>query len=230
MEVASDLVDREMDVTVVGQDSLPFARLFGERVGRAIRALHEGRGVRFRLDAGVARVDHDAVVLADGERLAAERVVAGPGVKPVLGYAGALAKAPDGGLATDAGLRVADGLWAAGDVASPAGWPRIEHWRLAQQHGRVAALNMMGQETAYQGVPFFWSAQAGKRLHSLGHASGWDSVAFDGDTEAFDFVAWYLKDGAVQAALLCGRDQAAATLSHAMRRRLTLPQARELAA
>jgi NADPH-dependent 2,4-dienoyl-CoA reductase/sulfur reductase-like enzyme/nitrite reductase/ring-hydroxylating ferredoxin subunit len=230
MEVASCLAEREMAVTVVGQDAVPFAALFGERVGRALQALHEAKGVSFRLGAKIAQIQPDSVLLPSGERLPADLVVGGTGVRPALDYAPSLSRAEDGGLVTDAGLRVCDGLWAAGDIASPSGWPRIEHWRLAQQHGRIAALAMLGQAETYQGVPFFWSAQAGKRLHSLGHASHWDDVAFDGEVEGFDFTAWYLKDGAVQAALICGRDRAAAILSHAMRRRLALVEARRLVA
>jgi NADPH-dependent 2,4-dienoyl-CoA reductase/sulfur reductase-like enzyme/nitrite reductase/ring-hydroxylating ferredoxin subunit len=226
MEAASALAEREMKVTVVGRDSVPFATLLGDRVGAAIRTLHESKGVEFRLGAKVDRVDQAGVVLASGERLPAGLVVAGLGVSPVLDYAPALKRAGDGGLATDPALRVCEGVWAAGDIASPEGWPRIEHWRVAQQHGRIAALGMLGQAAAYEGVPFFWSAQAGKRLQMLGHASGWEEVAFDGDVEAFDFIVWYLKSGHVQAALICARDREAAILSHAMRADLTLVQAR----
>ena len=133
MEVASALVDRGMQVTVVGQDELPFAKQFGRRVGTAIRRLHEDRGVRFRLGGDVERIGPDTVILKGGGVLAGGLVVAGVGVDPVVDYASGLEKAGDGGLATDATLRVADNLWAAGDIASPAGWERIEHWRLAQQ-------------------------------------------------------------------------------------------------
>jgi NADPH-dependent 2,4-dienoyl-CoA reductase/sulfur reductase-like enzyme/nitrite reductase/ring-hydroxylating ferredoxin subunit len=230
MEAASALAEREMQVTVVGRDAVPFATLLGDRVGAALRTLHESKGVEFRMAAKVDRVERQAVVLASGESLPADLVVAGLGVSPVLDYAPALKRAGDGGLATDASLRVCDGVWAAGDIASPDGWPRIEHWRVAQQHGRIAALGMLGQAAAYEGVPFFWSAQAGKRLQMLGHASGWEEVAFDGDVEAFDFIAWYLKSGHVQAALICARDRAAAILSHAMRSDLTLAQARAVVA
>ncbi len=226
MEAASALAERKMAVTVVGEAALPFAPLFGDRVGAAIRSLHEGKGVALRLGARVERVDQDAVTLAGGERLPATLVLAGLGVAPVLGYAAGLPKAEDGGLVADASLKVADGLWAAGDIVSPSGWPRIEHWRLAQQHGRIAAMGMLGEAASYEGVPFFWSAQGGKRLQSLGHAADWDEVVHDGDVEAFDFTAWYVKDGHVAAVLICGRDRAAAILSDAMRHPLTLAEAR----
>ena len=230
MEAASALADREMAVTVIGRDAVPFARLLGDRVGAAIRALHESKGVTFRLGAKVERIEDGAVTLASNESLPADLVLAGLGVAPSLDYALELDRAKDGGLVTDASLRVTEGLWAAGDIASPDGWPRIEHWRVAQQHGRIAALGMLGQDARYEGVPFFWSAQGGKRLQMVGHASDWEEVAYDGDVEAFEFIAWYVKAGLVQAALLCARDRAAAILSHRMRESLTLEQARALVA
>ena len=165
MEVASALAQRGMKVTVVGEMGLPFAPQFGERIGRAVLALFESKGVQFRLKAAVERVDADAVLLETRERCPASLVVAGTGVKPVLGYAAGLQRAPDGGLVADAGLQVARGVWAAGDIASPVGWPRIEHWRLALQHGRVAALGMLGRTVRYEGVPFFWSQLFDTVLH-----------------------------------------------------------------
>lgn len=226
MEAASALADRGLNVTVIGRDALPFAPILGDRVGAALKGLHEGRGVQFRLAAEIERVEEDAVLLTSGERLPAALVVAGMGVAPVTDYAANLPKREDGSLATDATLRVTDGIWAAGDLASTEGWPRVEHWRLAQQHGRVAALDMLGQGAAYTGVPFFWSAQAGKRLQMVGHASNWDDIAFDGDVSAFDFIAWYLEAGVVRAALIVGNDRASAILSYAMHQDLNLEQAR----
>ena len=231
MEAASALVARGMTVTAVGRDAAsPFDKQFGGRVSAAIRALHESKGVSFRLDAAVAHITPDAVILASGESLAADLVVVGIGVRPVLDYADGLARSPDGGLAADRSLRVVEALWAAGDIVMPQGWPRIEHWRLAQQHGQTAALAMLGQQAEYDGVPFFWSAQHGKRLDYIGHAPKWDEVVFDGDVEGFAFIAWYLADGVVLAALTCAHDRATALLSQALRSPLPLSEARRLVA
>lgn len=44
----------------------------------------------------------------------------------------------------------------AGDVAS-VNAKRIEHWRVAQQHRRRAALGMLGHDVGDRSVPFFWT-------------------------------------------------------------------------
>ncbi len=72
---------------------------------------------------------------------------------------------------------------------------RIEHWRVAQQHARVAALNMAGGDEHYTGVPYFWTYHFGKRFEYLGHASEHDEVVIDGDLDSQAFIAYLMKDG-----------------------------------
>ena len=226
MEVAASLRERGLDVTVVGKEAVPFAKQLGEQVGRAFVGLHEQHGVAFRLGSGVASLagggqggdgQVSAVVLDSGERIAADLVVVGFGVKPATSYAGDLARSDDGGIIVDANLCAAPGLYAAGDIAHfpyrGDGAPvRVEHWRVAEQHGRVAALNMLGQATRYDAVPVFWTIQYMKRLDYVGHAADWDSVVLHGDVGEAAFLAYYVKDGRVAAAVGMGRDQDTAAL------------------
>ncbi len=221
MEVAASLRERGLDVTVVGKEAAPFAKQLGEQVGRAFVGLHERQGVAFRLGRGVASLEGDGqvsgVVLEGGERIAADLVVVGFGVKPATAYAKDLARHDDGGLIVDATLCAAPGLYAAGDIARfphrGDGEPiRVEHWRVAEQHGRVAALNMLGRGARYDAVPFFWTIQYMKRLDYVGHAAAWDSVVLHGDLGKPEFLAYYVKDGRVAAAAGMGRDQDTAAL------------------
>ena len=231
MEAAASLRDLGIAVTVLGTPGLPFARQFGDRVAAAILRLHRSKGVAFRLGAELAGIEGngraEAVLLRSGERIPAGVVVAGLGVRPATGFLRGVRLDDDGAIRVDRGLRAAPGLWAAGDAAAIAdGPPRIEHWRLAQQHGRIAARNMLGQDVVWAGVPFFWSAQHGKRLDYLGHADSWDAEVIDGDLDAFDFIAWYLAGDRVAAMLSCGRESATALMVEALRRPLTLDDAR----
>lgn len=51
---------------------------------------------------------------------------------------------------------------------------RIEHWAVAQDMGRLAALNMIGRGHTYNYVPFFWTNQFGN-VTFLGSSSPSDS-------------------------------------------------------
>ncbi|HYI83075.1 MAG TPA: FAD-dependent oxidoreductase [Acetobacteraceae bacterium] len=227
LEVASGLRKRSVDVTVVSSEPVPFGKQFGPRLGAVFKELHEANGVTFRLGAQASRLEGsgrvEAAVLEDGTRLAADLVVAGVGVRPATGFVEGLELAKDGGIPVDAGMRAAaDGLYAAGDVAlfplpGEAEPTRIEHWRVAQQHARVAARNMLGGTERYGGVPFFWTYHYGKRFDYLGHATEWDDVVVEGDTGEHVFVALLMKKGLVVGALGCQRERATAILSERLR-------------
>lgn len=229
LEAASALVQKGLRVTVVGKEKLPFAKLFGEEVAHALKALHESKGTRFRLEVETSSFDSSGVTIRAGEkdeRLPADLIIAGVGILPDLEFKHDLPRAKDGGIATDASLRAKGEVWVAGDIASVSG-TRIEHWRLAQQHGRVAALAMLGQDSRYEGVPFFWTFHYGKQLEYLGHTEDWDEVVIDGDLKELNFMAFYIKQERIAAVLSCERETQTAMLAEVMRSHPTLEQARQ---
>lgn len=122
------------------------AGLLAKRMDEAGVRLLTGRSVaevRGNLDSGV-----EAVVLDDGEVLAATMVVVGKGVRPNLFLAA------DGGLVCGRGIMVdtrlateAPGVYAAGDVAeTPVGGRTVVNtmWPNAVAQGRTAGHNMAG--------------------------------------------------------------------------------------
>jgi NADPH-dependent 2,4-dienoyl-CoA reductase/sulfur reductase-like enzyme/nitrite reductase/ring-hydroxylating ferredoxin subunit len=239
LEVASSLRKRGMDVTVVAPGKVPLSSQFGDELGRMFQRLHEKNGVVFRMQSKVAAFlgddDVSAAQLDNGEELPADVVIIGTGVRAATDFVHGVELADDGGIPVDSSMRAAADLYAAGDIAQ---FPlprsdetlRIEHWRVAQQHARVAALNMAGGAKHYTGVPYFWTYHFGKRFEYLGHASEHDDVVIDGDLDAQAFIVYLLKDGQVAAAVACEREAPAARLAEAMRVPLTLAQARSAAA
>lgn len=231
LEAASALTQKGLRVTVVGKEpALPFASKFGERIAKAIVELHEKSGVTFHLDTETLAVTPQGATLRrrgeQAQPLAADLVLFGIGVSPELSFEHDLPLAEtSGGLAVNDTLQAADGIFVAGDIASVNG-TRIEHWRLAEQHGALAARNMLGFGQHYTGVPFFWTFHFGKRLGYLGHAKDWDEIVYDGDVESLTFLAFYLKAGKVAAVLSCGRDHDTASLAEPMRTSLSLAELR----
>jgi NADPH-dependent 2,4-dienoyl-CoA reductase/sulfur reductase-like enzyme/nitrite reductase/ring-hydroxylating ferredoxin subunit len=221
MEVAASLRERGLEVTVVAQEAAPFEKQLGADIGGAFTALHESRGVNFRFRSkvralsGAGRVR--GVTLESGEELAADLVVIGFGVRPATGFLNGVTIEEDGGVNVDRHLHAADHLYVAGDIArfplmGDGHGVRVEHWRVAQQHGRVAALNMAGKATPYDQVPVFWTIQYLKRLDYIGHCEQWDELVIHGDLKKPAFLAYYVRDGRVAAAAGLGRDQDTAAL------------------
>ncbi len=218
MEAASSLVADGRRVTVLAQEKEPFERVLGSKIGAMFRNLHKRNGVRFKPEAVVAELEGEnghvtAVRLQSGQRLPADVVVLGVGVKPATDFLlHTFDLDKDGGLRVDAYLQAADEVYAAGDIArfplvAGQGQHRIEHWRIAQQHGACAARNMLGQQQPFQKVPFFWTQQYGKSLRYVGHAEAWDEIIFHGDVRRQDFLALYAHQNRLVAAAAMNRDQ-----------------------
>jgi apoptosis-inducing factor 3 len=164
-----------------------------------------------------------AVVLDNGARLDAHLAVIGVGVRPVTGFLQHVAVNDDGSVNVDDHLRVEefDDLFAAGDVAQCPDWrgggrARIEHWRVAGQQGRIAALNMLDRDKSYRHVPFFWTDQYMVITDYLGHASEWDEVIVEGSLDERQFVVYYILHGQVQAVASCGASDTMLRISEAL--------------
>jgi apoptosis-inducing factor 3 len=213
MEAAANLKARGLAVTVVAPGTVPFERTLGAPVGNIIQALHEANGITFKLGQGVKRISGrmgearvGGVELDDGTTLPADLVVVGIGVRPATDFVQGAPLNPDGSIDVDEQFRVADGVWAAGDVARfphpfGSGRIRIEHWRVALQHGRAAARSMLGIGEPFRGVPFFWTLQHGVSFKYVGYAPDWDEVMITGDIGERKFLGYYVKGNQLLAGI-----------------------------
>ena len=159
METAHSLTERGIKVTVIAPDEVPFERIFGKEIGNLFRKEHEKKGTSFKLKSKIKEFRGDnefrSVVLESGEEIEADFAVIGVGVKPATNFLTGIELLKDGSLKTDSYLMVKEDVYAPGDIAS---FPdpltgdhiRIEHWRLAQQLGRIAGANMAGKKVKYE--------------------------------------------------------------------------------
>jgi NADPH-dependent 2,4-dienoyl-CoA reductase/sulfur reductase-like enzyme len=235
LEAAAALHERGVHVTVVAPEEIPFVRQFGPEIGAMFRRLHEANGTRFRLGAKISGIEGTgkvtAVLVEDGERLPADLVVLGVGVTPATSFVDGVEKARDGGIIVDTTFHAGNNLYVVGDSAC---FPfagehlRIEHWRVAQQHGCVAAANIAGISRHYAGVPFFWTYHFGQQFEYLGHADRWDRLHIDGDIDTQRFVALQIRGDDVAGVVASQRERATAMLIDRMRRPLKASDAIEL--
>lgn len=236
MELAAALRNQDIAVTVVSRHALPFVPQFGEEIGQKFLQLHKQNGVKFvtgEPESLTGNAHVEAVKLKDGRSLPAHVVVFATGVRPGTDLAQDLSREKDGSLTVDETLRAAPDVWAVGDIASypaPEGRRRIEHWRVAQQQGRIAGLNMLGEHHTFDRVPFFWTTHFGTRFEYLGFCREWDSMKMLGSFDDKQFAVLYGEQGMLKAVLSCGKYTATAGLILKMQEPVSMHAAAEMLA
>jgi 3-phenylpropionate/trans-cinnamate dioxygenase ferredoxin reductase subunit len=210
-EVAASSKMRGLDVTVLEMLPVPLQRGLGDAVGQIYGEIHRERGVDLRLREGIAAFRGNGrleqVVTASGATIDCDLAVVGVGVTPETEWLEGSGIDLDNGVVVDEYCRTSDSnVFAAGDVAS--WWHpilaerlRVEHYENAQNQGVAAAKAMIGKAEPYAPVPFFWSDQYDLTMQYVGHATGRDEVVFRGDVASRRFLAFYVRDGRLRAAL-----------------------------
>ena len=242
MEVASALAQSgtTASITVIGQDHRVMGNIVSETVSNALIKLHKENGVEFVFDASVSEITAakdtttnnednfsqvSGVKLANGEQIDADIVILGTGVAPRIELL-QNTNHPDG-VQVDEHLQLRDGVYALGDIAkapNQLGRMRIEHWRVALQHGMVTAaaiLNDDNVKSLQERIPFFWTMQYGKSLRYSGHAATPDHGILMGSPDSFNYIEYYFDDEdentRASAASSLGRDKELVAFSELLR-------------
>jgi 3-phenylpropionate/trans-cinnamate dioxygenase ferredoxin reductase component len=203
--------------SIVMLEDVTLERFYGKEVGGFFQSALEEHGIdvhggqeldRFEGSDGHVR----KVVTKDGLELEADCVVIGAGVIPDVNLARAagLELGDAGGVKCSSKLETSvPGIFSAGDICEYDsvihGRPmRIEHWDVAFNQGKTAALNMLGRGQDHDVVPYFFSDLADwTSMEYVGPGSG-DTV-IRGSLDDGEFTAFYVDDGKVTAALTVGR-------------------------
>ncbi|HEX5969202.1 MAG TPA: FAD/NAD(P)-binding oxidoreductase [Intrasporangium sp.] len=209
LEVAAAARHHGAEVTIIEPQSAPLSGVVGEQIGTWFADLHRSHGVTLRLGEGVERLEGEdgkvtAVVTSSGERLPADTVVIGVGIRPNTRLAEDAGLEVDNGIVVDEALRAsAEGVYAAGDVAN---WYnptldtrlRVEHWANAQDGGYAAGQSIVGKDVHYGPIPFFFSDQYDVGLEYAGYVprDTEAEVVLRGDPSSNEFMAfWVVPEG-----------------------------------
>lgn len=205
LEVTATARGRGLAVHVVEGAEVPLQRSLGSEIGEVFARLHREHDVDLRLGAGVAEISTadgaaTGLRLADGSTITADAVLVAVGAQPNIELAEAAGLAiGEGGVLVDAALRSSDpNIFAVGDIANHdhpvLGRLRVEHWATALHQPAVAAANLLGHHEQYTRVPYFYTDQYEFGMEYRGHASGEHRVVLRGDTDALEFLAFWLDD------------------------------------
>ena len=227
-EVAASLTELGSSCTLVMLESVVLSRGFGLQAGHFFEDRLREHGIEIHGDDSLDRFEGadgrvQKVITKEGLELEADAVVIGVGVAPdvSLARAAGLGLGDSGGVKVDAKLETPiSGVFAAGDIAEYDSvihrrQLRVEHWDVAFNHGKTAALNMLGRSQPHDVVPYFFSDLSDwASLEYVGPAADWDREVVRGSIDDGEFSIFYVSDGQVAAALSVGRSD---DLEHARR-------------
>jgi len=227
-ELAASFTVLGKQCEIVMLEEVTHERTYGREVGRFFQDTLTEHGVKVHGGQELERFEGEdrvrRVVTKSGLEIECDFVVIGAGVTPDIMLA------QRAGLETDTGILVdrylessAPGVFAAGDVAEYDSVIhdrrlRIEHWDVAFNHGKYAALNMLGKRQEYDVVPYFWSDLADWcSMEYVGPASEWDEIWIRGSVAEAAFTAFYVHGRRLAAALTVGRSDDLAVAARLLR-------------
>ncbi len=212
-EVAAAARHHGCSVIMIDPVSQPLMGVVGEEIGHVFAELHREHDVDLRLETGVRGFEGNggttSVQLDDDSEVLADTVIMGVGAQPNLELAEEAGLSIDGGgVAVDAALRTSNpDVYAIGDIAAHdhPDYPdrvRVEHWANAKDQGEHVAANLLGADEPYRKRPFFFSDQydLGCEYRGLADPAS-DQLVVRGDLNTREFIAFWLREGAVAAAL-----------------------------
>ncbi len=159
--VLEALAKRGVDLTVVEMEDRMLPRMMDDIGGDMIKRWCESKGVTVMTGTKITGIEAAGggfkLALDGGASLDADLVVCATGVTPYLDFLEGSGIETDHGILVDEHLETnVAGIYAAGDVAQgpdfSTGKQEVHAIQpTASAHGRIAALNMAGQTTAYEG-------------------------------------------------------------------------------
>ncbi len=209
LEIAATALALGGEVTVV-EIARPLGRAVSPATSDFFLDAHQAFGARFRLGVGVKAIEGAngaaaAVVLSDGERVAADVVIVGVGVFAEDRLARAAGLTCDNGVVVDAHLAASDpAVSAIGDCAqfpqhSVGQLLRLESVQNATDQAKSVARRLTGKPAPYRALPWFWSDQGDLKLQIAGLSHGVDRWILRGDPKDRAFAAFGFRNGLLAA-------------------------------
>ncbi|KAG9127258.1 hypothetical protein FRC07_015116 [Ceratobasidium sp. 392] len=240
---------------VIGMEEVPFEKILGKEVGTGLMNFHKKQGVKFHMKSKIAKLSGSKNVSSVGftdasgqdQTIEVDAVIMGTGVAPATDFlkSSGFNLEKDGGVAVNELLQVkgleSAGVYAIGDIAHYPQAPtrdlrRVEHWNVANNHGRAVGKTIAGSPQPFNKVPIFWSAQ-GQQLRYCGIGADFDDIVVNGSTDDMkpgltgyaQFVAYYVKGDKVIAVASMQNDPVVSKSAELMRLNL-MPSPSEIRA
>ena len=225
LEMAASMIKLGKHVTIIEGLGRVLSRVTNPLLSAFIESQHLHHGVNIVCGAAVEAFEGETRVTAirtsDGTRYPADLAVVAVGAVPNTELAAQAGLADVNGIRVDQyGRTRAPNVFAAGDCALHFNHfaqadLRLESVQNATDQAKSAGAAIVGKESPYQAVPWFWSDQYDLKLQMVGLSTGATAEIIRGSVEAKKFSIFYLRDGR-----LVGIDSVNAPADHMFGRRI----------
>lgn len=203
LEVASVAATAGMLVTVIETEDRILKRVTTSEMSEFYHQLHTDRGVNIILNSGVNSFEGGeelSHVVCKEHKLEADVAIVGIGIIPNIELAEEAQLECENGITTNHQCQTSSPhIYAAGDCSNHPN-PiigrrlRLESVPNAMDQAKVVAANILGKDTTYSAVPWFWSDQYEHKLQMVGYSADGNSQVLRGDKDKQQFAIFYLKD------------------------------------
>lgn len=217
MEVASVLAQKGIRVTMIVREARLFPQLFSPEMSAFFDGYYKARGVQFVMETAIRELRGTgavgSVVLADGQEIACDMVVAGIGVHPAIDFLASSGIETGNGVIVNQYLETNQpGIYAAGDIANYQDVlfgkrRRVEHWDNAVSQGQHCARALMGERAEFRHVPYFFSDVFDLSYEFWGDPAGAEEIVHRGELNTNSFSTWWVRGQRVIAAFAMNRPE-----------------------
>ena len=212
------MVKKGVDLTVMmGRTGRMVSRMMDEPAGDMIKSWCESKGVTTILPSSIKSIEAGPALKRDDDSLTPyDLIVVATGVYSNIEFLEGSGIKTDNGILVDAGLHTnIDDIYAAGDVAqgldfSTGGQSVHAIQPTAVDHGRIAAINMMGGDSTYKGSLSMnvldTAGLVSSSFGSWGGVEGGESACLL-DVDGYKYIRLNFKDDLLVGAVTVGRTE-----------------------
>ncbi|MBL4894885.1 MAG: FAD-dependent oxidoreductase [Emcibacter sp.] len=211
LEAAAVLTKQGKKVTILEAESRVLARVAGAPISEFYESEHRAQGVTIHTGVAVTHLEGEngrvkSVVLANGDEISADLVIAGIGLIPNKDIIEAAGAKCSNGVEVDELCRTSlPDIFSIGDCACHANkfaegaFLRVESVPNAVGQAKAVVSVILGDPKPFVDVPWFWSNQYDLKLQTAGLNHGYDETILRGDPATRSFSLIYLRKGQVVA-------------------------------
>ncbi len=232
---------RKKQVTVVVKSPQVLSQMVDKDAADIIARVLEKNGIKIRTGVAAGEIkgkdSTEAILLDNGETLSCQLVIIGKGVKANTELASSCGLKVEEAIIVDKFLRTSNkDIFAAGDCAQTYDIARESPrtnalWPCAVEQGEIAALNMLGKETVYDGslsmnsVDFFGLASISMGITKPKEEKDYEIISKTGENLYKKFV---LKESKIVGMVLVGDIRPAGIVSALIRKRIDISSIKHL--